>query len=384
MSEFNFRCLHCGQNFACDDSYDGQIMPCPSCNKELHFKKPKTYYQCYECMHQYDPQKIGVSPGQQITCPQCNKTIFCQEMQKNPQEYLAEINFTTHYTFTTFNRKILIDDDSKNLVSIYSDYLLIIPYEKVINWDIIQEQEAVKTQTVGNLEGKRTATVTGAILGGPVGAMVGAAGQRDINLVSNTNLKYRYHLNIILNDIEHPSIKIADMSRSSIEDITARLHVIKNYNLHNISRGRSIIKITFEKPRNYFKEYQKAMMKDKYKNVDDDLKSCLAVILITIILSIIILFASCGGGCDSPNTLKTPHSTYDSTESEYQTTSSRSSSSNSDRERRKRIARWIRECDNREWRNPDGDIAIKKAAKHFGISESEAMEIALEGLKEGW
>ena len=84
-----------------------------------------------------------------------------------------------------------------------------------------------------------------------------------------------------------------------------------------------------------------------------------------------VIFRSC-------ETEKTNKTRNYSTDSQIQKTE------DSNLARRKRIAKWIRECDDREWRNPDGNIAIKKAAKHFGISESEAMNIALEGVKNGW
>ncbi|MBO5760303.1 MAG: hypothetical protein J6S53_02035 [Lentisphaeria bacterium] len=80
-----------------------------------------------------------------------------------------------------------------------------------------------------------------------------------------------------------------------------------------------------------------------------------------IIIVIAVLFGNCGGSANN-----------------------NIASEDSDLARRKNIAIWIRECDDREWRNPDGDIAIKKAASHFGISIDEARKIALEGIEKRW
>lgn len=102
--------------------------------------------------------------------------------------------------------------------------------------------------------------------------------------------------------------------------------------------------------------------------------SCISILYIAITTIIMLI---CFFGCDDKKEKLAEH-----TKTLYNTTGK--SNIAPDHNRRKRIAKWIRECDDREWRNPDGNIAIKKAAKHFGISESEAMNIALEGVKNGW
>ena len=38
---FIFHCPHCNQKFDCDDSFDGQEVECPSCEKIIKIRKPQ-------------------------------------------------------------------------------------------------------------------------------------------------------------------------------------------------------------------------------------------------------------------------------------------------------------------------------------------------------
>lgn len=107
----------------------------------------------------------------------------------------------------------------------------------------------------------------------------------------------------------------------------------------------------------------------------ETIKSMIGCFSIPYIAVTSIIMLICFFSCDDKKQKETTQSSTRTIEQKR---------SDSDLARRKRIAKWIRECDDREWRNSDGNIAIKKAARHFGISESEAMSIALEGLKNGW
>lgn len=275
MSEYTFTCP-CGQKLSCDENQLGKEISCPICGTKLRLESDKTEYtqsvarslqasaksptkplwcQCYICEHKYDAKLQGFTLGTKIKCPNCKETIFCQEYEKTYDDYLRDVGFSTSYAYST---KLFIDDNSKQLVRFFvrSRYFFLIPYECVLGWDITQEQSETSTKISGDIEGKRKAAVVGTVLAGPVGTMVGMAGRKNVNLTSERNIKYKYHLNIILNDMKHSNISLTDLPLADVEAITARLNIIKHYNESCQGQNRKIkrIEMSQNKPKDYYLE----------------------------------------------------------------------------------------------------------------------------------
>lgn len=319
--------------------------------------------QCYFCQHKYHATLRSI--GKKIKCPKCQALIFCQGYKKVQNDYLNEHNFQISVSLAS--EDLYIDDQNKTIAKFFQESLkyLIIPYEAVINWDVTQEQCSSAINLYGDIEGKRKAAIVGTVLAGPVGTMVGMAGKKEVNFKATQNIRYKYHLVINLNDMNNSCLSLKNLTFDKLEKIISYLNLIKYYNEKNQNQNRKITQHRMDKtPFDFYRQEQ----------LKEDAKEKNILLTILIITFVIIMFAICRS-CETEKTNKTRN---------YSTDSQIQKTEDSNLARRKRIAKWIRECDDREWRNPDGNIAIKKAAKHFGISESEAMNIALEGVKNGW
>lgn len=248
--------------------------------------------QCYYCKYKYDANALRLTLGNKIKCPNCNQEIFCQEYVKTLTDYFNDNGITTSYAY---KEKIFIDDNSKQLILYFnkmhfkeSHYFFLIPYECIIGWDINQDASESVTKTNGNIEGKRKAAIVGTVLAGPVGTMVGMAGQKKVNLTSTSVVKCKYHLNIILNDIEHSNFSITDLSLTDVEAITARLNVIKYYNEKNQRQNQKIKRIEMsQKTRDYFKEDILNRIKQQEKK---DAFPIFRISIITVLIPIILGF----------------------------------------------------------------------------------------------
>lgn len=416
MSDFRFECS-CGQHLIYDESLCGKLISCPSCNSPIYLPennaanddkttnlsscsdesqnieqlkedsttpvqssqsqdKEQLLCKCYLCNHKYDAREIASEYGVKIFCPKCHKEIYCQGYEKSPEDYLEEYGFTINYSYKD---KLYIDDVTKRVGRFFmiSKYFMIIPYESIISWDITQEQYGTTTRFTGNLEGKRTASVVGTLLAGPSGAIIGSAGEKNINITATNDLRYKYHINVFLNDMEHSSFAFKDLYLEKMEEITSKLNLIKHYNMTHPepTQKRSVIRRNFDPaPCNYFEREEEKIARAEAQEFNRKVKIGCGCVIFIIVFILIMLFSSCVSSCKQ-------NRGYSSYTPSYSYTSQ---SSKNDLAKKKRIAKWIRECDDREWQNPDGDIAIKKAAKYFGISESEARNIALEGLSNGW
>lgn len=246
--------------------------------------------QCYFCQHKYHATLRSL--GNKIKCPNCNQEIFCQEYVKTLTDYFNDNGITTSYAY---KEKIFIDDNSKQLILYFnkmhfkeSHYFFLIPYECILGWDINQDASESITKTNGNIEGKRKAAIVGTVLAGPVGTMVGMAGQKKVNLTSTSVVKCKYHLNIILNDIEHSNFSITDLSLTDVEAITARLNVIKYYNEKNQRQNQKIKRIEMsQKTRDYFKEDILNRIKQQEKK---DAFPIFRISIITVLIPIILGF----------------------------------------------------------------------------------------------
>lgn len=397
MSEHRFVCP-CGQPLTCNDSLLGQEIACPTCGTMLQLgEKPAPpslhtgfteslqhaseqrqnlqkqtddekmkLCQCYICKHKYYATLRSL--GKKIKCPKCQALIFCQGYKKVQNDYLNEHNFQISASLAS--EDLYIDDQNKTIAKFFQESLkyLIIPYEAVINWDVTQEQCSSAINLYGDIEGKRKAAIVGTVLAGPVGTMVGMAGKKEVNFKANQNIRYKYHLVINLNDMNNSCLSLKNLTFDKLEKIISYLNLIKYYNEKNQNQNRKITQHRMDETPFDFYRHEKRKENAKKKDI-----ACLltTLLIISFVIIMIVIFRSC-------ETKKTNKTRNYSTDSQFQKTE------DSNLARRKRIAKWIRECDDREWRNPDGNIAIKKAAKHFGISESEAMNIALEGVKNGW
>lgn len=154
--------------------------------------------------------------------------------------------FDTHeHGLMHFINQTRIYINAKKIVFITDNSVIIIPFEKIIGYEVVNPKENNRVLTSATTTVTKTDTgdmikraVIGGVLGGGVGALIGGATAKtttttDSNIYSDIiRASYRldepsYELRINFDDIINPVIKIHfDQFKDQIEKVTASLNVI--------------------------------------------------------------------------------------------------------------------------------------------------------------
>ena len=306
MRKKHCHCPHCQQKLIIDTGL-GEEAICPSCGKPLFLNEKEKYplntdktaenftvpiatsekntskiqCQCYYCKYEFVAKKALL--GKKIKCSKCQQIIICQGKIQTKDKLLKELGFIKSYVF---RNELYIDNQNRQIAMHQksSGTLLLIPYEFVINWDVTQEQTSSTTTLKGNLEGKGSETMLGGLLAGQTGSNIGMAGKRKVNLTSQSNFKYKYHLNISLNDMTYPTLSLNDLDLPEFEKLSSFLNIIKHNNLHNDIENRKIVPYKVKKLQNDSTEQK--------NNKPDPIQGCIGCLFLLVIFYFIYAFIS--------------------------------------------------------------------------------------------